>query len=69
MAFLISRGRAMKIQVPCAPTVRAPLPKVASQVTVPQAPEVERAAGEKTSGGSVPLGGGVSEKEAGTLPF
>ena len=27
MAFLISRGRAMKIQVPRAPTVRAPLPE------------------------------------------
>ena len=69
MAFLISRGRAMKIQVPRAPTVSAPLPEVASQALAPQAPEAERVPGEKTSGGSVPFGGGVSEKGAGTLPF
>jgi hypothetical protein len=69
MAFLISRGRAMKIQVPRAPTVSAPLPEIVSQAPAPQVPEAVRAAGEKTSGGSVPLGGGVSEKEAGTLPF
>jgi hypothetical protein len=69
MAFLISRGRAMKIQVPRAPTVIAPLPEAASQAIAPQAPEAERALDEKTSGGRVPLGGGASEKEAGTLPF
>ena len=51
MAFLISRGRAMKIQVPRAPTLSAPLPEAASQAPAPQAPQAERPAGEKTSGG------------------
>ena len=32
MAFLISRGRAMKIQIPRAPMVRAPLPEKISKV-------------------------------------
>jgi hypothetical protein len=77
MAFLISRGRAMKIQVPRAPTVREPLPDPASLAPGPQVPEPERrAAGgpgdgvaEKDLPGSVPSGGGSSEKGAGTLPF
>jgi energy-coupling factor transporter ATP-binding protein EcfA2 len=68
-AYLISRGRAMKIQVPRAPALHAPLPEVAPQAPVPQASEAEGTAGGKTFDGGVPLGGGVSEKGAGTLPF
>jgi hypothetical protein len=79
-AFLISRGRAMKIQVPRAPTVREPLPEVVSPVPAPQAPEPgQPTAGtldgptggvsEKNLPGVVPFGGGVSEKGARTLPF
>lgn len=62
MAYLINHGRAMKIQVPRAPTARVPLP-------VPQAPEAQGRTGEKTFTEVVPLGGGSSEKGAGTLPF
>jgi hypothetical protein len=80
MAFLISRGRAMKIQVPRAPTVRARLPEIASPASAQQAPEpVRPTAGgpdrpedrpsEKNREGVVPLGGGSSEQGAGTLPF
>jgi len=71
MAFLISRGRAMKIQVPRAPTVRAPLPEASSTAPAPapQAPEADQKPGEKTCAEIVPLGGGSSEKGAGTLPF
>jgi len=76
MAFLISRGRAMKIQVPCAPTVREPLPEVVSQAPGPRVPEPEQpknvpgdGVSEKNLPGVVPLGGGASEKGARTLPF
>ena len=69
MAFLISRGRAMKIQVPRAPMVREPLPEVAPQVPAPQSPKAERTAGGKTFDEGVPLGGDSSEKGARTLPF
>ena len=69
MAFLISRGRAMKINVPRAPTIRVPLPETASPAPAPQPSEVERKAGGKTCGEVVPFGGGSSEKGAGTLPF
>jgi len=76
-AFLISRGRAMKIQVPRAPTVREPLPEVVSPAPVPPVAEPEQPnAGEAANGppeknlpGVVPLGDGVSEKGARTLPF
>jgi hypothetical protein len=66
-AYLISRGRAMKVQIPRAPTVRAELPEVSSQAPAPRDPERETAGG-KTCGGSVPLGGGSSEKGV-DLPF
>jgi hypothetical protein len=80
MAFLISRGRAMKIQVPRAPTVRAPLPEVVSSAPAQQAPgRVQPKAGRQDRSGDgasgknlpgvVPFGGGSSEKGAGTLPF
>jgi len=80
MAFLISRGRAMKIKVPRAPTVRASLPQVVSPSPVPpvSGPVRPTAGGldrpgdgppEKNLGGVVPFGGGSSEKGAGTLPF
>ena len=69
MAFLISRGRAMKIQVPRAPMVREPLPEVAPQVPAPQSPKAERTAGGKTFDEGVPLGGDSSETGARTLPF
>jgi hypothetical protein len=68
-AYLISRGRAMKIQIPRAPTTRVPLPEAVSPAPVQQAPEAERKAGEKTCVEVVPSGGGSSEKGAGTLPF
>lgn len=54
----------MKVQVPRAPTVSAPLPEIVSQAPAPGRP-----AGGKTFAESVPLGGGSSEKEARTLPF
>ena len=76
MAFLISRGRAMKIKVPRAPTVRAPLPEAVSPSPVPQAAGPTQLSGgqgdgssEKDLPGVVPFGGGSSEKGAGTLPF
>lgn len=69
MAYLISRGRAMKIQIPRAPAARVPLPQIASPAPIPQAPGAERRAGEKTCGGVVPAGGGSSEQGVGTLPF
>jgi Bacterial protein of unknown function (DUF853) len=62
MAFLISRGRAMKIQVPRAPTICAPLPESVRETPGPQA-------SEKNLPGVVPFGGGSSEKRARTLPF
>ncbi len=68
-AFLISRGRAMKIQIPRAPTLKASLPEPASRAPGPQAAGPGQAAEGKTSERSVPLGGGSSEKEARTLPF
>jgi energy-coupling factor transporter ATP-binding protein EcfA2 len=68
-AFLISRGRAMKIQVPRAPALHKPLPEAVSPAPASRVPEPRAPADKKTSGGSVPLGGGVSEKEARTLPF
>lgn len=55
----------MKVQIPRAPELRAELPEIASRAPAPQAPERETAAGE-TCGGSVPLGGGSSEKGART---
>jgi hypothetical protein len=69
MAFLISRGRAMKIQVPRAPTLSMPLPDVATQAPASQTAEPMRAAEGKTLVEGVPLGGGSSEKEVRTLPF
>lgn len=69
MAFLISRGRAMKVQVPRAPTLSMPLPEVVSQAPTAQVSQAQRTADEKTLVESVPLGGGSSEKEARTLPF
>jgi hypothetical protein len=68
-AYLISRGRAMKVQIPRAPTLSLPLPQLPTQAPAPQTVEPERGAEEKTLGGSVPLGGGSSEKEVRTLPF
>jgi hypothetical protein len=52
-AFLISRGKAMKIQVPRAPTTRVPLPEPAGRN--PSVP--------------VPSTGTSSEEGVGTLPF
>ena len=80
MAFLISRGRAMKIKIPRAPTVHAPLPEAvspapASPVSGPVQPTAggpDRPGGGpsgKNLEGVVPFGGGSSEKGAGTLPF
>jgi hypothetical protein len=76
-AFLISRGRAMKIQVPRAPTIHAALPQAVTQTSSPEVIEpVQPAAGrpgeevsEKNLPGVVPLGGDRAEKGAGTLPF
>lgn len=53
MAYLISRGRAMKIQVPRAPTLTAPLPEPA----------------QRNLAGSVPSTQGSSEKGVADLPF
>jgi hypothetical protein len=80
VAFLISRGRAMKIKVPRAPTVRAPLPEASSPVgAAPVGEPVQPTAGgsdrsaegpsEKNREDVVSFGGGSSEKGAGTLPF
>jgi hypothetical protein len=70
VAFLISRGRAMKIQVPRAPTLSAPLPEIASQAPARfTADGLGEGSPEKNLPGSVPLGGGLSEKGARTLPF
>ena len=76
-AYLISRGRAMKIQVPRAPMARVPLPEPVSLAPEPAISGAVRPAAsgsgdevsEKNLEGVVPFGGGASEKGVGTLPF
>ena len=79
-AYLISRGRAMKIQVPRAPSISVPLPEVVSPAPASAIPgAVQPISGgpdghgggpsEKNLEGVVPFGGGASEKGVGTLPF
>jgi Helicase HerA, central domain len=81
-AYIISRGRAMRAQVLRAPDMRGPLPEparpdspddpdgkdpVTPTMNGPDSPA--EMTSEKTSVEGVPLGGGVSEEEARTLPF
>jgi Helicase HerA, central domain len=70
-AYIISRGRAMRTQVLRAPELRGPLPETAGlKEQGPAAPVAQpETAGEKTCPESVPVGGGLSEKGARTLPF
>jgi hypothetical protein len=56
MAYLISHGRAMKIQIPQTPILHAPLPELASQ----EAPEQGDSA-EGSLSRSAPLGGSSSD--------
>jgi hypothetical protein len=77
MAFLISRGRAMKIQVPRAPVTRSALPERAPPAPGPQASEPAHpetggsgdGPSEKNLPGVVQFGGGLSSEKAVDLPF
>jgi hypothetical protein len=81
-AYVISRGRAMRAQVLRAPDMHGMLPEPARPdspddpdgkdpgVPATNGPDVPAGTtGEKTSVEGVPFGGGVSEREARTLPF
>jgi hypothetical protein len=67
MAYLISRGRAMKVQIPRAPALKAPLPEHQTSPTKAR-PVGEDVPAGKNSSGSVPFAGGSSE-EVMHLPF
>jgi Bacterial protein of unknown function (DUF853) len=63
-AYLISQGKAMKVQIPRAPALSIPLPEVAAQ----EAPEQGDSAGRSVPG-SVPFTGTPSEEGVMDLPF
>jgi hypothetical protein len=78
MAYVISRGRAMRVQVMRAPDLRRELPQPAglgragepgATATRPGSAMRRGPAGEKDSRGGVPFGDGSSEEGVGPLPF
>jgi Bacterial protein of unknown function (DUF853) len=80
MAYVISRGRAMRAQVLRAPDIRGPLPEPVDPERMGPAGtdrvrRVDVSSGRARPGlkravpAGVPVGGGSSEKGAGTLPF